>query len=107
MSVIKENDKKYVKEILQMCFYNLLYKKYTNKEIQTYLFLSRMSFDHTNFLDNTMVSLPYNWEDAFKEELDNVIEDLLNKDNTITQTTNIHNCKYCNFAPMCRRETEE
>lgn len=103
----KENYKKYVKEILQMCFYNLLYKKYTNKEIQTYLFLSRMSFDHTNFLDNTMVSLPYNWEDAFKKELDNVIEDLLNQDNTISQTTNIHNCKYCNFAPMCRRETEE
>ncbi len=98
------NNKKYVKEILQMCFYNLLYKDLTNKEIETYLFLSRMSFDHDNFLNNTLVSLPVNWEEAFCRELDIVIDNLMNKEQKIHQTDNIKNCEYCYFAPICRRE---
>ncbi len=98
------NDKKYVKEILQMCFYNILYKTKTNKNIETYLFLARMSFDHKNFLDNTQVKLPDDWETIFKEELDKVIDNLMNKDEKIYQTSNHKNCEYCYFAPMCRRE---
>lgn len=98
------NSKKYVKEILQMCFYNLLYKDETKKKIETYLFLSRMSFDHNNFLANTQVTLPDNWEDAFCAELDKVIGDLMNKEKNICQTSNTKNCEYCYFAPMCRRE---
>jgi hypothetical protein len=98
------NYKKYVKEILQMCFYNLLYRKHTNKEIETYLFLARMSFDHDNFLLNTQVILPENWETVFCDELDKVIHNLINKENRIYQTDNTKNCEYCYFAPMCRRE---
>ena len=101
------NDKKYVKEILQMCFYNLLYKKHTQKEIQTYLFLTRMSFDHDNFLYNTLVSLPNNWEATFKQHLDIVIDNLLDKNKNITQTDNTKNCEYCYFAAMCGREKGE
>ena len=98
------NDKKYVKEILQMCFYNILYKEKTNKEIETYLFLARMSFDHDNFLANTQVVLPDDWEAIFKAELDKVVDNLMNKDEKIYQTSNTKNCEYCYFAPMCRRE---
>lgn len=98
------NNKKYVKEILQMCFYNLLYKDQTNKDIETYLFLARMSFDHDNFLTNTQVLLPENWEETFREELDIVVDDLMNKEKNICQTSNNKNCEYCYFAPMCRRE---
>lgn len=98
------NNKKYVKEILQMCFYNLLYKDQTNKDIETYLFLARMSFDHDNFLTNTQVILPENWEETFREELDIVVDDLMNKEKNICQTSNNKNCEYCYFAPMCRRE---
>ena len=100
----ESNYKKYVKEILQMCFYNLLYRKHTNKEIETYLFLARMSFDRDNFLKNTQVILPENWETVFCEELDKVIHNLINKENKIYQTDNTKNCEYCYFAPMCRRE---
>ena len=100
----ESNYKKYVKEILQMCFYNLLYRKHTNKEIETYLFLARMSFDHDNFLTNTQVILPENWETVFCDELDKVIHNLINKENRIYQTDNTKNCEYCYFAPMCRRE---
>jgi CRISPR/Cas system-associated exonuclease Cas4 (RecB family) len=98
------NNKKYVKEILQMCFYNLLYKDQTNKDIETYLFLARMSFDHDNFLTNTQVLLPENWEETFREELDIIVDDLMNKEKNICQTSNNKNCEYCYFAPMCRRE---
>ena len=98
------NDKKYVKEILQMCFYNILYKTETNKEIKTYLFLARMSFDHDNFLANTQVVLPDDWEAIFKAELDKVVDNLMNKEEKICQTSNTKNCEYCYFAPMCRRE---
>jgi hypothetical protein len=98
------NDKKYVKEILQMCFYNILYKTKTNKNIETYLFLARMSFDHDNFLANTQVKLPDDWETIFKEELDKIVDNLMNKDEKIYQTSNHKNCEYCYFAPMCRRE---
>lgn len=101
------NDNKYVKEILQMCFYNLLYRKHTKKEIQTYLFLTRMSFDHKNFLNNTLVSLPNDWEATFRHHLNIVIDDLLNKNKNITQTTNTKNCEYCYFAAMCGREKGE
>ena len=100
----ESNYKKYVKEILQMCFYNLLYRKHTNKEIETYLFMARMSFDHDNFLTNTQVILPENWETVFCDELDKVIHNLINKENRIYQTDNTKNCEYCYFAPMCRRE---
>ena len=99
------NNKKYVKEILQMCFYNILYKEKTNKNIETYLFLARMSFDHKNFLANTQVKLPPNdWESTFREQLDIVVDNLMNKDEKIYQTSNHKNCEYCYFAPMCRRE---
>ena len=98
------NDKKYVKEILQMCFYNILYKEKTNKEIETYLFLARMSFDHDNFLANTQVVLPDDWEAIFKAELDKVVDNLMNKEEKICQTSNTKNCEYCYFAPLCRRE---
>lgn len=101
------NNKKYVKEILQMCFYNLLYKDQTNKDIETYLFLARMSFDHNNFLANTQVILPENWEETFKTQLDIVVNDLVNKEKNICQTSNTKNCEYCYFAPMCRREEGE
>jgi hypothetical protein len=100
----KPNDKKYVKEILQMCFYNILYKDKTNKKIETYLFLARMSFDKDNFLANTQVVLPDNWETVFKEELNKVVDNLMNKDEKICQTSNTKNCEYCYFAPLCRRE---
>ena len=100
----KPNDKKYVKEILQMCFYNILYKDKTNKKIETYLFLARMSFDHANFLANTQVVLPEDWERVFKEELNKVVDNLMNKDEKIYQTSNTKNCEYCYFAPLCRRE---
>ena len=98
------NDKKYLKEILQMCFYNILYKEKTNKEIKTYLFLARMSFDHDNFLANTQVVLPDDWEAIFKAELDKVVDNLMNKEEKIYQTSNHKNCEYCYFAPLCRRE---
>lgn len=100
----KPNSKKYVKEILQMCFYNLLYKNETDKRIDTYLFLARMSFDHNNFLENTRVTLPEDWENVFCEQLDIVIDNLLDKDSEIRQTVETKNCEYCYFAPMCKRE---
>jgi hypothetical protein len=93
-----------VKEILQMCFYNILYKEKTNKNIETYLFLARMSFDHKNFLANTQVLLPNDWESTFREQLDIVVDNLMDKEKEIYQTTNTKNCEYCYFAPMCRRE---
>ena len=101
------NNKKYVKEILQMCFYNILYQKETNKEIETYLFLARMSFDKDNFLANTQVVLPDNWETVFKEELNKVVDNLMNKDEKICQTSNTKNCEYCYFAAMCGRDKGE
>ena len=103
----KPNDKKYVKEILQMCFYNILHQDLTSKPIETYLFLSRMSFDTRNFLANTLVQLPANWEETFKTHLDIVVNNLLNKEHKICQTDNIKKCEYCYFAPMCRREKGE
>ena len=101
------NNKKYVKEILQMCFYNILYQKETNKEIETYLFLARMSFDKDNFLANTQVVLPDNWETVFKEELNKVVDNLMNQDEKIYQTSNTKNCEYCYFAAMCGRDKGE
>jgi hypothetical protein len=103
----KPNDKKYVKEILQMCFYNILYKDKTNKKIETYLFLARMSFDHGNFLANTQVVSPEDWERVFKEELNKVVDNLMNQDEKIYQTSNTKNCEYCYFAAMCGRDKGE
>lgn len=100
---LEDNDKKYVKEILQMCFYNLLYPNKYNKTIETYLYLTRKSFDHDNFLENTRVTLPDNWEKTFKIHLDKVIDDLLDKENPIKQCTEEKHCKYCQFAPICGR----
>lgn len=102
--IYKNNSKKYVKEILQMCFYNLLYSKKTNKEIETYLFLVRKSFDHENFLLNTQVTLPEDWDIVFKENLDNIIDELLDIDKPILQTKYKNNCKYCPFTTLCGRK---
>jgi hypothetical protein len=90
-----------------MCFYNILYQKETNKEIETYLFLARMSFDKDNFLANTQVVLPDNWETVFKEELNKVVDNLMNQDEKIYQTSNTKNCEYCYFAAMCGRDKGE
>ena len=98
------NSKKYVKEILQMCFYNLLYaEKAGGKKIETYLYLAKKSFDIENFLENTRVDLPENWETTFREHLDKVIDDLLDIEKPITQSKEPKNlnCKYCPFIPIC------
>lgn len=98
------NSKKYVKEILQMCFYNLLYaEKAGGKKIETYLYLAKKSFDIDNFLENTRVDLPENWEFKFREHLDKVIDDLLDIEKPIIQSKEPKNlnCKYCPFIPIC------
>ena len=98
------NSKKYVKEILQMCFYNLLYaEKAGGKKIETYLYLAKKSFDIENFLENTRVDLPENWETTFREHLDKVIDDLLDIEKPITQSKEPKNlnCKFCPFIPIC------
>ena len=87
-----------------MCFYNLLYSKKTNKKIETYLFLVRKSFDHENFLLNTQVTLPEDWEIVFKENLDNIIDELLDIDKPILQAKYKNNCKYCPFTTLCGRK---
>ena len=98
------NSKKYVKEILQMCFYNLLYAENADgKKIETYLYLAKKSFDIENFLENTRVDLPENWETTFREHLDKVIDDLLDIEKPITQSKEPKNlnCKFCPFIPIC------
>jgi hypothetical protein len=60
-----------------------------------------MSYDHDNFLFNTLVELPDNWETTFKKELNKVIDDLLDKETPIKQTMVNENCKYCPFTPIC------
>lgn len=104
------NDRKYVKEILQMCFYNLLYRKEANdKKIETYLYLARMSFDKDNFLENTRVDLPNDWENTFRDNLDKIIDGLLDKDKPITQSKEPKNlnCKYCPFLPICGKNIKD
>jgi ATP-dependent exoDNAse (exonuclease V) beta subunit len=104
------NSKKYVKEILQMCFYNLLYaEKAGGKKIETYLYLAKKSFDIDNFLENTRVDLPENWETTFREHLDKVIDDLLDIEKPITQSKEPKNlnCKFCPFIPICGKIVKE
>ena len=104
------NDKKYVKEILQMCFYNLLYaEKAGGKKIETYLYLARMSYDTENFLDNTKVVLPEDWESTFRANLDRIIDDLLDENKPITQSKEPKNlnCKLCPFLPICGKVVKE
>lgn len=106
----KENEKKYALELLQMCFYNLLYKDEANgKEIETYLYLAKMSYDHVNFLENTKVVLPEGWEEVFRENLDRVIDDLLDLDKPFTQSKepNNKNCSFCQFLPICGKIIKE
>ena len=104
------NSKKYVKEILQMCFYNLLYAENAGgKKIETYLYLAKKSFDIDNFLENTRVDLPENWEVTFREHLDKVIDDLLDIEKPITQSKEPKNlnCKFCPFIPICGKIVKE
>lgn len=104
------NSKKYVKEILQMCFYNLLYAENADgKKIETYLYLAKKSFDIENFLENTRVDLPENWETTFREHLDKVIDDLLDIEKPITQSKEPKNlnCKFCPFIPICGKIVKE
>ncbi|MBQ2026235.1 MAG: PD-(D/E)XK nuclease family protein [Paludibacteraceae bacterium] len=92
-------------EQLQICFYQYIAKfNYPNNPIHCHLYYVRTAFEDPELFNaSTQRVLPENWEEAFTEELNTCIQNMLNPEIVTSPTLQVKHCEFCKYRDICAR----